>query len=389
MFEGRDIIFLAPRVWETHWGSGHHIMSRLSERNRVLFVEAPVTPLTPLFSPSSNFGRQVRYWLQRRIRHWQHNLYILTPPPLLALRFFRWSGVLSYRILMRHALATAIRQLGFRDHLLWTMDPFVWPLIGMLGESFSIYHCADNWAGSFPDIMGRWIERAENELLRKVDLVLTSARSLCQAKKHLNPNTYFLHSGVDYESYSRAALQPTIAAPDIDQVRRPIIGFMGVINERIDVDLMCHVAQSHSDWSVVFVGPIRQRYVDVSPLKRLPNVYFVGMKQVHELPLYVNTFSVCLIPYKINRFTECIFPLKVYEYLAAGKPVVSTNLPELRGEEDVVWLAKDERSFVQAVEHALREDSPAEQARRMERAAKNDWSARMDMLYQILEQHLT
>ena len=145
---------------------------------------------------------------------------------------------------------------------------------------------------------------------------------------------------------------------------KPVVGVIGQINQRIDVATMTALATRHPDWTLVFIGPLVRERVDVSMLESLPNVRFLGLKPAADLPRYLKSIDVCLIPYIVDDHTRYMHPLKTLEYLAAGRPVVSTPLPALSIYEEHVALAGDTGTFIAAVERALTEDSPAKRAAR-------------------------
>ena len=161
---------------------------------------------------------------------------------------------------------------------------------------------------------------------------------------------------------------------------RPIIGYAGVINEKLDLDLLRVVAQSHHEWQFVFIGPDAMRYEreQLDVLRSLPNVHFLGSKPVADLPAYVRACDVCLIPYKQNEWTRHISPLKLYEYLAAGVPIVATPIPATVEMAETLWLASTPEAFGHAIAAGLAADSPHRRQRQQALAQNNTWERRLE-----------
>lgn len=176
--------------------------------------------------------------------------------------------------------------------------------------------------------------------------------------------------------------------PELANLSAPIIGIVGQINQRIDIVTVTAMATRHPEWNLIFIGPVVRERVDVSELERLPNVHFLGRKSAEDLPRYLKSISVCLIPYIVDEHTTYMHPLKTLEYLAAGKPVVSTPLPALSIYGDTICIAGDTESFIAAVEQALATDSPSEQARRVAYAQGHTWESRLESISGLIEGRL-
>jgi glycosyltransferase involved in cell wall biosynthesis len=193
-----------------------------------------------------------------------------------------------------------------------------------------------------------------------------------------------LPHGVDTDHFARAANPETRPAPLFGPIRRPIIGFVGQINERLDRDLIRFVARAHPEWSIVFVGPIL-RGLDVGPLQALQNVHFLGPADLDRLPEFLKPMDVCMVPFLVNEHTRTMNPLKILEYLAAGKPVVSTPLPALRSYEPHVGIAGSAAEFAAAVEQALAEDGDMQRRARAEFAGEHSWESRLEEICGLIE----
>jgi UDP-galactopyranose mutase len=212
------------------------------------------------------------------------------------------------------------------------------------------------FAGAPPEL-----GRREAQLLARADLVLTGGVSLYEAKRGRHPNVHVFPSSVDVAHFAQARRirhDPADQAP----IPQPRLGFMGVIDERMDLALVRAIADAQRQWQLVFVGPVVK--IDPASLPVRPNIHYLGMKQYDELPAYLGGWKVALMPFAQNEATRFISPTKTPEYLAAGKPVVSTPIRDVvrpYGERGLVRIAGDVRGFVSAVKACLAEGPAARQ----------------------------
>jgi glycosyltransferase involved in cell wall biosynthesis len=210
--------------------------------------------------------------------------------------------------------------------------------------------------------------------------VVTTSRTLCEARSAYNPNTHWIPNGVELEHF--AAAQPPRLAADIVRLPRPVVGFVGGLSSWVDVPLLADLARSRPDWSLALVGP---GGTDLAPLRGLPNVHLLGPRPYRDLPAYLAGMDVGLIPFVQDEVTRNADPIKVYEYLAAGLPVVATDLPALRRLGDLVRLADSPARFQGQVEAALAEGREARRAERQAEAARHTWHSRFTEFERLLE----
>ncbi len=225
----------------------------------------------------------------------------------------------------------------------------------------------------------------ESTLLRRADVVFTGGPSLYEARKHRHPAVYCFPSGVDADHFAHAA--DGMAPPaDFDGRPRPIIGFYGVIDERLDLDLLRDVAGARPDWTIAMIGPIAK--IEESALPRRENIVYLGKREYQELPAYLACFDVAILPFARNEATRFISPTKTLEYLAGSKPIVSTpikDVVDLYGE--AVRFGDGPAEFIAAVEATLTE-SPAEQSERAAASrrllARHGWTTIADQMMTIM-----
>ena len=308
------------------------------------------------------------------VREVEHNIFVLNP---LA---FPSYGNASIRELNQRFLASqvkkAMRRLSFANVVNMVFNPAAGMIAGKLGESEVIYYCVDEYTAFTGASNG--LKQIEDDLFRRADMVVVSAERLFDSKKHFNPNTFVIRHGTDWRHF-RTALDPDLPIPsDIADLPRPIIGFHGLLADWVDYELIKKVAEHFRNGSVVLIGKIAvDAEQKVKILDDVPNVHFLGRKPYAELPAYCKAFDVALNPFAINELTLAANPLKVREYLAAGLPVVSTDIPEVHVLEDcLVGTSHDD--FILKIEQAIANPKPRNEV--SDAVAHESWEAKIDQL---------
>jgi glycosyltransferase involved in cell wall biosynthesis len=365
---GRDIVCFS-HDWDWHILSRNHLMRLLARDNRVLWVNS-IGYRTPTAS-KADATRLLKKMamLTRPILHPEPNIFTLSP---LAIPAYTGSRVRAFnKHLLGWQVRRAMRRLGFRHVINWVFNPAAAVIAGALGEDRLIYHCVDDYA-SFSGVPARALAEMEDQLLRRADLVIASSTSLYESKVRKNSRTVLVRHGVTYEHFRRALDRDTVIPEEVARLPRPILGFCGhVAADWVDFNLLRHVAESFPGGSVVLVGQID---ADVSDLRKLPNVHFIGRKLYETVPAYCKGFDVALIPFRISDLTLSCNPLKSREYLAAGLPVVSTPIPEVEA-LGLCRIAPDAPAFVRQIEAALAEPGPLRS--RSEAMSDQGWETRL------------
>jgi glycosyltransferase involved in cell wall biosynthesis len=368
---GQNIICFA-RDWSEDPTSNNHVMRRLAQENRVLWLNSVATRSPRLTSRRDlgKIGKKLAGFL-RGPQKAAENLWVYTP---LVLPFpHSRLATLVNRWLLQLTLAWLRWRLEMLRFQLWTFLPNVGPYVGHLGESLSVYYCTDEWSG-FTYVDGAKIAEAEAALCRKADLVFTTAYGLLERKRQYNPETYLALHGVDYPLFASALAEQTPIPDDVANLPAPVIGFYGTVHDWIDFDLIAYLAERHPDWSFVFIGQV---FVDISRFQRLPNVHFLGRRPHAELPRYCKRFAVGIIPYLAAGRILDVNPLKLREYLCAGLPVVSTPVPEVMRYADVCAIAHNHAEFEQEIEAALRADTPERRVARSQAMQSETWEQKV------------
>jgi glycosyltransferase involved in cell wall biosynthesis len=304
---------------------------------------------------------------------------------------------IAYRHLLRYnnwvvlnCIRQVVRDFKLKDFIyINCFNPY---LAGVLPKDFGarlcIYQCIDDMREEA--YTARHGARLEEEVIRQADLAFVTSHNLLRLKKPVNPNTHLLHNAADISIFQQA-MEKDLARPvELAGIAGEIIGFTGNLDpNRINYGLLRKVAERHTDKTLVLVGPVNSSGVSEHGLARLPNVVFTGGKHISELPAFLQHFDVVLIPFSINKLTSSIYPLKINEYLAAGKPVVSTDFSEdIRGFEKDIYLAKNEEDFIGLIPRAIAEDSPRLMAQRLATARQNTWTERVKQFWVVVNRHL-
>jgi glycosyltransferase involved in cell wall biosynthesis len=392
MMEGQDILCFAPGPWDDIWRNRHHIMTRLAHANRILYVE-PWAYLRPTLRRLRAGHIRLAEIRGPRPQQVSANLWIYRPP-LWAPRVERFPLSVSTRAIQMGLLRRAVQRLGFQSPILWLFQPDMGVYIRQFNEKLIIYHIVDEYAG-YTGVSASWrpvVQQMEKEIARKAHLIVVTSPTLYESKSGLNEHIVLVPNAVDYDAFSALLAQEAAPPADMAAIEPPVAGYVGAVNDKLDLELLARVAQRCVDWSFVLVGPVSISYGEeqqtLQTLRALPNVHLLGRKPVHEVPLYISACDVCLLPYRVNEWTRNIDSLKLYEYLACGKPIVATDVPAAQRFSSVVRIAKSERDFVSSMQAALSEDSSALHDERRHIATQHTWQQRVDTLSAAIERRL-
>ncbi len=394
---GETIICIAPRVWNSLWRDSQHIMSRLAIQNRVLYLEPGRNPDR---RHSAEMWRNLPNFFRLRSQTVSENLIaIASPSTLPIMRHHLPRPVLQVTtplvvrinaaIIARH-VRRVMKAYAVRTPILWLYSPYQVSLVGKFNEKIACYYNYDE----FPDfVQNRRIKdllrEYDNQLSISVDVVFATSRCQWKRRQAVNPDTYFSPNGVDFDLFNRALAPDRPLPADISALPRPIIGFAGWLGYQIDTGLLLRLSEAFPECSLVLVGP--DELPDAAARAQLQarsNVFFLGRKDLQALPDYLRVFDVALIPYVLEGHVLSIYPMKLHEYLAAGRAVVSINLPELQPYKHVVRTAETHDEFVHQVREALQDNTPEAVAARVAVARENTWDQRVEEIYRILQQHL-
>jgi glycosyltransferase involved in cell wall biosynthesis len=379
-FKGRDIICFS-NDWDGDPLSKMHIMKILARDNRVLWVNS-IGNRRPTASARDlkRMARKLTGALQG-IRERHPNIWVLAP---LAIPFYGSELVRAANgALLKAQIERAVEQLGFKDVISWSFLPSSAPVAGALGESLVVYHCVDEFS-AFSDAPGEEIRELERRLLLKSDVVICSSEKLRADKARVNPNSHLVQHGVDLDHFAQAFDPRTAVPDDLKGAPGPIIGFWGLIADWVDLQLVRYLADAFSGGTVVLLGDAT---ADLKALQGARNIRVLGRKRYADLPRYAKAFDVALMPFKVNELTLASNPLKVREYLAAGLPVISTAIPEVK-RLGVCRIGNDEDGVVREIAAALATGAGPSEVRAAQ-VRSEGWEARVLEMQEIVASALS
>lgn len=395
--EGKTILCISNRKWDSLWRSTQQVMSRMATQNKVIFFEPGRNPDKPILS---EFIHNFRNYFSLEIKEVQKNLFVVPTPSNLPHGLKRLPRVFLHiansivTMINDHILATHIRRvikkMEIHNPILWFYDPFSHNLVDKFGELLSCYHHYDEIAEFAPNARIKdLIQEIDNQMIRSVDIVFASSNIQAERLRKVNPNTYFLPNAVDFNLFNQALTGNLKIPSDIAPLPRPIIGFAGWIGYHIDILLLNMISEKFPNCSLVLIGPDQlPNGVDTQRLKFKKNVFFLGQKKMSELPSYLQVFDVAIMPWLLTGHMRYAYPLKLHEYLSAGKPTVATALPELHPFSHVVLIAETHEEFIKHIKDSLATSPQHLVETRVNVARNNTWDKRILEIYQIIEKHL-
>ena len=341
-----DLVCFSHLRWDFVYQRPQHLLSRCAKQRRVFFVEEPVFGEGPM-----------RLEVSRR----EDNLYVVVP--------HLPEGLLSEvatEAVQQALVERLFAEYEIKEYVLWYYTPMALGWTRHLRPVATVYDCMDEL--SMFKHAPRALREREAELFRRADVVFTGGQSLYESKRDQHPNVHAFPSSIEREHFARAReLQDDPA--DQANIPHPRIGFYGVVDERFDTALLDGVAAARPDWQFVIIGPVAK--IDEKDLPRRDNIHYLGGKSYKELPRYIAGWDVAALFFARNDSTRFISPTKTPEYLAAGKPVVSTSIRDVvrpYGELGLVRIADDVAEFIKAAAE-IGMDEPVEDL---------DWRARVD-----------
>jgi UDP-galactopyranose mutase len=352
-----ELICLSHLRWNFVFQRPQHLLTRCAQGRRVFFIEEPIfTPDLPVPPQTSEETGAVG-----RLDVTQHDSGVWVVVPHLQEGLTEEAIVAAQQVL----LAGLFADYEIRKYICWYYTPMAMAYTRHLEPMAIVYDCMDElsaFKGASP-----LLREHEAELFRRADLVFTGGQSLYEAKRDQHENVYAFPSSVDVAHFAQGR---TINEDPADQanIPHPRLGFYGVIDERMDLELLDGIAEARPDWHLVMIGPVVK--IDPAVLPRRENIHYLGGKDYQELPVYLGGWDLAMLPFARNDSTRFISPTKTPEYLAAGKPVVSTSIRDVvrpYGKEGLVRIADTVEEFVAAAEAAMREDTQA-----------SDWLAVVD-----------
>lgn len=359
-------------------------MSRLARSHKLLFVNSLATRFPSLKTDRhavSKILRKLRS-LARFLRKSDNGMYVLTP---FSLPFFEKPIVGSLMIMLtRLQIRMVMALLSISRPVIIVACPPAWRIAQKVPHRYLVYQRTDFYE-EMPGANKDFLQQCDHELMTHADLVLYVNAGLCREGMKKNRNSLLVGHGVDYSLFASACTSEAIPE-DIAAIPRPRIGFYGDISDDVcDFALLEHIARTLPSASIVLVGAVSS---DVQRLRDISNIHFLGQKPYQEIPHYGKAFDVAIMPWKQNKWIEFCNPVKTKEYLAQGKPIVSTDYPELEPYHHVVYPAQNYDEFVEQLKKALRENDPSLQEKRRRLVENETWDDKSKMILDTIHQGL-
>lgn len=384
---GQDIVTLSTQDWRDLWTRKQRFMLQFARQgNKVLYVESQFHYLTYIKRFTSQWRRI--YQFLRGPRQVEPNLYIYTPPLLLpAFQIFPRLATIN-NFMLSFFLKSAMRKIGIKEPLLWLYSHYNQPLIKKLGCKRALYECVDEFSGAKGLIKPEVARAQEQATLKAVDVAIVTAPGLKKSKIEFNRNIHVVPNAANVAHFSKATSGKLTEPGDLKSIPRPRLVFVGGIAYWIDLELLRHIAVKRPSWQIVLIGPV---VTNTRILDDLNNIHFMGRKSYDDLPSYLAWCDIALNPYKVDSVAENCSPLKLYEYMAAGLPIVSTDMPEARRFPGIVSVASSYDDFVRKTENILgweKELRPWFAAKSHAEAIKHTWENRFLAVEKIAEEML-
>jgi len=397
MIKNRDIVVVGLAALDSRIGSNViNLAHEFAKNNRVLYVNYPIDRFT-MWRDKNDSVVQNRVQRMKsdepNLVKLEDNFWTFYPATVLesisqlpANWLFDILNKINNKRLARE-VNKAIKRLVFTDIIVFNdTDMFrSFYLKENIGAKTYVYYTRDNMiAVDFWKTQGIRIEAA---LMAKSDLVVANSTYLAELAQQFNPNSFYVGQGCDVSIFDKKLIAtPPIDIEPILALKKPIVGYIGVLfNLRLDIEVLEFLAKSRPDYSFVFVGPEDEAF-SASELHQQSNVFFLGSKQMEELPAYLNYFDVALNPQKLNEVTIGNYPRKIDEYLAMGKPTVATKTEAMSVFAEYTYLAVTKEDYLALVDLALKENSPEKEKAREKFARGHTWEANVNEIYKRIEQ---
>ncbi len=387
MLKNENIICISSIDWDFVWQGHQEIMSTFAKKgNRVLFIENTGIR-SPGFKDIPRLKKRIVNWLKsvKGFRKVTDNLFVYSPL-LLPFPYSRLARLINKHLLLKPLLRW-MKATEFHSPIIWTFLPtgIALDIINAVDTKLLVYYYIADF-----DVLADNLKKlkvTEGRVIKRCDIIFAQGRVLADKCKGSNENVFIFPFGVNTTVFENFLQRPSVTLPeDLKNVKKPVIGYVGGIHKHVDTDLLLYMAKAHPEWSIVLVGPVQ---TDISRLKDIKNIISLGQKNFVDLPVYINSFDICIIPYVVSDYTKTVYPTKLNEYHMMGKPVVSTYMPEVASfnetNNDLVGIANTYEEFVALIKRSMKSDNAALAKARVESARKSSWSERIEGMSALME----
>lgn len=361
-----EIVCFSHLRWDFVFQRPQHLLTRFAEHFRVFYVEEPLH-----YSSHDHYTEAIH-----------SNIHVIK------LHLSRDPHQPDVSARLKNMLKGIFTINKIKEYILWYYTPMALSYTDKLNPLMTIYDCMDELSAF--KFAPASLKQMEKELLNKADLVFTGGNSLYEAKKHQHENIHAFPSSIDKKHFAKAR---TIKQDpeDQQQIGYPRFGFYGVIDERFDIELIREVAEQRPEWNFVLIGPVVK--IDPAILPRSKNIHYLGSKKYDELPAYLSGWDISMVSFAMNESTQFISPTKTPEYLAGGKPVISTPIRDVinsYGKNGLVHIVKNADEFVKVAEKELATKNKKKWLKEVdELLADNSWHNTVNEMRQLIYQSLS
>ncbi|MCW2104578.1 MULTISPECIES: glycosyltransferase [Rahnella] len=356
--DNKEIVLLSTADWDNpFWTNKQHVAVEFARRGyKVLYIDS-----LGLRKPSLNkkdFSRILKKLFKalRPPKKVQENIWVWSPITL------PWNEYRAVRSFNKFYLSFFVKMwsklLGFRNPWLWTYNPLTTEFLNPNDFSKTIYHCVDEIKAQ-PGMPIDVLEREEKTLIQQASIIFVTALQLKENRVKWNDNIHYFSNVADYVHFNTAVTKDYVIPEDLKNISSPVLGFIGAVSSyKINLDLISYLAAQRPQYSIVIIGEVGEGdpSTKIDILRAHKNIHLLGPKPYNVLPQYLKYFDVALLPNNLNEYTDNMFPMKFFEYLAAGKPIVSVDLSSIQEFHNVVKIGKDKFEFVMAVDAVISGD---------------------------------
>ena len=358
----------------------------LAEHNRVLYIEPAISPLILCLDRIRDLDSYFSFSTAVRKNLFIHKSFFILPFSRLILV----KRVNQAFVLLR--IKKVIRNLKFGKYMnwFWRYEDFVF--IKKLGKHFSVFEFTDDQS-LFPvfrnEVERNAFKRERDKIIKNADIVFTNSPVFRDELKAINRETFYFPHGTQVNHFRKSLLNNTKIPGDIEAIPKPVVGCVGALDKfKLDLELISHIAEKRPHYSFVFIGHIGVGdNTKKNDLPKASNIYYFGYRPFDDLPGYIKAFDVCIIPNDtFSPYIRANQPMKFFEFLAAGKPIVTTNIPSLKEFEDVAFISESKEDFLKNIDLAISEDTNISRNKRLDRGKEMTWNSRVDKMLQKIRQ---
>ncbi|MBR6812790.1 MAG: glycosyltransferase [Oscillospiraceae bacterium] len=377
----KNIVCLSTSAWFPYPTRKQQVMSRLSD-SRIIYFNPPVTYIARFKDPKA--AALAKEWKKGAVKATDSVTVYSIPPVIPFFNRCRLINKINQKRLSRY-VKKVLKAEGVKDYLLWCYSPTSADIIDHLDHKGLVYDCVDRHSAYPGFIDPQVVDGMEKDLASKADMVFSTAKGLHEVLSGYNKNSVMIPNGANFELFNKAS-KPSPEKGPLDHIEGPVLGFVGTMQQCIDLDLVENAARRHPEWTFVMIGSQLPGAVSES-IKTCKNVIFTGLVPHDKLPDYVRRFDLCLNLFRNDPLSKDVSPLKFYEYLATGKPIVSTLMPDqVLDYEGAVYIARTNDEFEELCGKALDENDPALTAQRITWGRESSWDSRVRQMENILSE---